>query len=509
MRIISCHATNFASYEELKFDFTKQGLTLVQGATGSGKSTLCDLVSWTLFGRSAKDGTVDEIRRWNSEETTSACLTLDLKDKRVAIFRTRAPNDLYFYAYEDCKEAVQTRGKDLNDTQKLINTLLGFDHALYQAAAYFHEFSQTGQFFIATAKSRRALCEQLVDLSLPKLLQTNVSEETKALEKQTQEHENKIQLYADRIRQLERHDYKEKADNFETDKSKVSSSLRSRIESLKESMMHDSDILRVLYKIRNQISALNDTGKCETCGALKELKELEELKEEERYAKECLYVNSSKASKVRDLEKELSKELNKENVFGELEAKRQADLAKQTDLLITATTAKETLTAQLVDLTLLTQVLETFRGTLITNTVNQLNSKLNQLLNDYFDAEIRVQLEVVGADKLEITIHKDGNVCSFSQLSKGQRQLLKFAFSVAVMEAVANQHGISFNCLFFDEALSGLDETMKRKAFSLFESLALNHESIFVIDHSEDFKILFSNRYDVTLESGSSKIEKT
>jgi len=59
VKILSCVLENFASYERLEFDFSPQGLTLIEGPTGSGKSTLCDAIPWILFGRTAKDGALD------------------------------------------------------------------------------------------------------------------------------------------------------------------------------------------------------------------------------------------------------------------------------------------------------------------------------------------------------------------------------------------------------------------------------------------------------------------
>ena len=110
-----------------------------------------------------------------------------------------------------------------------------------------------------------------------------------------------------------------------------------------------------------------------------------------------------------------------------------------------------------------------YRSQAINETIRAVEAKTNQFLTDFFDAEIRVAFKADAADKLEVTIFKDGNEASFTQLSKGQRQLLKFCFAVAVMIAVQNHHGISLNQLCFDEALDGLDD-MKKFAASEYVS---------------------------------------
>jgi ABC-type lipoprotein export system ATPase subunit len=96
--------TNFGSYKHLEFDFNSNGLTLISGPTGSGKSTLCDIVPWILFGRTSKGGAVDEVRSWDAEEATTGTLMLH----GISITRSRKPNDLTIDG---------RRGKDLNDTQ--------------------------------------------------------------------------------------------------------------------------------------------------------------------------------------------------------------------------------------------------------------------------------------------------------------------------------------------------------------------------------------------------------
>ncbi len=77
------------------------------------------------------------------------------------------------------------------------------------------------------------------------------------------------------------------------------------------------------------------------------------------------------------------------------------------------------------------------------------------------------------------------------------------------MRAVSNHHGVKFEQIFIDEALEGLDESMKLKAWGLLESLSSEYESIFVIDHSESIKAMANNKYKVELINGKSKIEKS
>lgn len=77
------------------------------------------------------------------------------------------------------------------------------------------------------------------------------------------------------------------------------------------------------------------------------------------------------------------------------------------------------------------------------------------------------------------------------------------------MQAVSNYSGIKFQQVFFDEALDGLDETLKAKAHGLLSTLEQEYESIFVVEHSEGLKSMFTNQFRVELVNGNSIIEKS
>lgn len=503
MQVINCKLQNFASYKELEFNFENQGLTLIQGPTGAGKSTLCDVVPWVLFGRTAKDGAVDEVRSWNADGTTYGHVILDMGDYSLWIARTRSPNDLY-YVIDGVWEHPK-RGKDINDTQKLINSLLGFDVNTYLAGSYFHEFSQTAQFFITTAKNRRAICEQLVDLSLAKTLQTKLSDSKKELDKIMQEYAQKIQLYADRIQQLEKQYYKDKAKTFIQDKDVEMSSLMNKMGNAlsKKTSQEYIDKLELIIKIES--AKLVDT-KCTTCGAPIDHKESLEI-DNMKYELNKHKSDNQNQQKIIDALYDSYEKVEKQtNTFAELEIWRLEKLKETQELQNVYANAHGKYQADIADIELLQEIVNDFRGITIKTTIKQLEDGTNALLSNHFDAEIRVLFEVIDADKLDVTIYKDGNICSYTQLSKGQRQLLKLCFGVSVMRSISNHQGVNFNCLFFDEAVDGMDDNFRIKTFRLLEELALEHESVFVVDHSEALKSMFVNKYSVELINGNSVI---
>lgn len=571
MRIISAEVTNFASYKKLHFIFKNQGLTLISGPTGAGKSTLCDIIPWILFGKTAKNGTVDEIRSWHTDESTDGTLVFSQGDQTYYVRRIRGKSNDLFYGQQTDYIAEGKRGKDATDTQKKINQLIGLDVDTYLAGAYFHEFSQTAQFFTTTAKVRRSITEQLADLTLAKQLQENSSSYNKEIKKEHESVSQEILLKKNTLASLQRtlkdttarwnahelhhaasiKDLEDKAKNYEALKAKEIKILqgkhkvfeKDREDKSADILLETESYTKMLkpanyYEFRRldldiAIAALRHS-KCKECGAPKNIDSLL-VKEKELYG-----LNRDEASNkailtdIGKLEVRLSNIKNQVNPYTrqiEQEKSRQNTYLRQLEeikqsinpfetvidetaeaMIITKEEIKaldaksKDLTAESDDMESLADVINTFRSAIISRTVSYLETSTNDLLSSHFDAEIRVTFSASDADKLEVEITKDGNLCSYTQLSKGQRQLLKLCFGVSVMKAISNYNSTDFNCLWFDEVFSGLDEELKAKGFGLLEELARNYSSLFVIDHSTELKAMFINEIKIRLEDGNSTI---
>lgn len=550
MRIVSCRASNFASYKELKFNFNDEGLALIQGATGSGKSTLCDLAPWVLFGKTAKGGAADEIISWQAEAPTKATLIIDSSTDSIEITRIRGKgkNDLYFNA--------NIRGKDLADTQKLINEKLGIDYDTYMAGAYFHEFSKTASFFISSAKERRAICEQIVDLTLAKKIQAELTIKKKDAKKEVETAQASLkeaQFGIDFIsKNLEKQQKAEtEAINEAMRETKRLTSLRDNFEANQAALIRELrdksvEITSQLVIVKNKIEVLTDTtisdstikelqaaqkseGTCSECGGPKDHtknKKLQELVMQNKIDKQAYSDQrrqyDSLINQLHSTETQIVAETHRENTYQDA-LKRVSNkyevFSKQIDetiIELAKVMAEETMRSdklvaakqELADLELLSEVTDTLRSRIIVDTITQVQDNTNKLLSTHFDAELTVSFEVVDADKLEVSIYKDSNLCVYTQLSKGQRQLLKLCFGLSIMKAVSNNNSVKFNAIFLDEALDGLDDNLKIKSYTLLQTLSLEYGSVFVVEHNEALKSLFPKRFVVTNNNGESQIEK-
>lgn len=574
MKLGLCVAKNFASYTSLEFNFQDQGLSLVSGPTGAGKSTLVDMACWALFGVTAKDGNVDEVRSWTAQnESTSVTQEVHLEKETIYVTRVRgrtSENDLFWTRQESPDTKI--RGKDLHDTQKLLNETLGFDEEIFLTAAYFHEFSETGKFFSASAKARRSLFERVVSLATPiritegassklklafnahKVLRKEESEQTARLA-ECSRHTSSLAASSKawaRSQTITCERLAEKSANFEEDRQRAIEHSKAEIEAWEETHRERLKALQAerddynasiqlgdwdasIHAARQEYLKLNDSV-CDKCGSFVTSKQRSASEQNiHKYMKiqsnnyfcfksiervndqiqlNLAEINPHKGRVTALLQREntygyqLELERRKTNPHGEqLEAAKAEGLALKSQLLVSQQhiqEAERTITA----LDMIKDLADQMRGLLLTQAVKAIQDSTNNYLEKYFDAEIRVDFKIEGADNLNVSITKNGYDCVFTQLSKGQRQLLKLCFAISVMTAASNKCGIHFDSLFFDEALDGPDTVLKVKAFSLFEDLSKSHGSIFIVEHSSEFKQLFDKRYEVTLVEDKSHIEE-
>lgn len=184
MKILGIRVENFCSYKEFELDFSNLGLTLISGETGSGKSTVPDMVAWTLFGVTSKDGNADDVRSWNCEDPTRATLNVGTPQGPIFVNRIRGKsteNDLF---YTEDLLGPSIRGKNLLETQKLLEKRLSVTPELYFTASYFHQFSKADTFFISKSNERRDLFEKIVDQSLA----ISIGEKSSEARKQWKKH---------------------------------------------------------------------------------------------------------------------------------------------------------------------------------------------------------------------------------------------------------------------------------------------------------------------------------
>lgn len=521
MKIIGVLADNFASYEKLDLGWNKpiEGLTLVYGATGSGKSTLLDAVCWCLFGVTSKNGSVDEVRSWGYPDAlTMVHVEVELAGGlRLIVERHRGnskQNDLRW-----TEGAAWIRGKDLKDTQRLLEERLGVTADLYLSAAYASEFNPTATFFIANAKTRRQVFESIASLDFAVNLEDKSNLKYKELNKQflalgesvnkeksvlftLQNTDKNIEADIDEWENAKNkkiRGYKSKQEEFILDKLEA----QAKFEDFENKREHASIMLAL------DLTDIANYDICSNCGQSNAAKaKIERAIRDNANRSNPHKIHLDQADRVvNDNKIRMEAELSTDNPY----VKRKNTLANQLSESKAYVDALEEklneIRSQLSSLTTLANICKDLKAALLKGSVDRVQTDTNDYLERFFDSEFRVSFTLDGSDALEVEIMKSGYPGAYRQLSKGQRQILKLCFTVAVMKASANRAGIHFDNLYFDEPTDGCDADFKVKSFKLFEELALSHSSVLVVDHSTEFKELFSNRYKVSLVNDVSVIE--
>lgn len=523
MKVLNFTAKNFGSYEEIAFNF-EQGLVLISGQTGSGKSTFQDIAFWGLFGITAKGGSVDDVRSWTSPDSPTEVKVSAMTSNgvlEVTRIRGRSNENDLFWNEQGSDTDTPKRGKDIKETQSLLEKRLGISAETYQTSAYFHEFSPTVHFFYESKKNQRNLLENIANLEWPIRLVTNIKHKQKALKLEIQELEKTIEKQKGKLEQLNISylDSETRSETWGEEKASRILELQARSDTFELDKKQNIEKYELEYEKWQTIASktLSDfdtrlklcTEICKECG--------EPSKEYTEIQKQIIHLRSIRNPHKTPLQhhvnvtngylKLIESETSKLNPFLSQITSIKSDIDHIVNSLMFKVMDLQELKTKQSYLEILLEYTYELRGQLLATSVKSIESNANQYLNDYFDAELRFTLDIEGSDSITLNIYKNGHECNFKQLSKGQRGLLNLCFSVAVMKACQNRSGVHFSQLFFDEALSGFDAELKVKAFRLFQHLNLDHESIYLIDHSTEFKSLFDKQYKVEINSDISRIE--
>lgn len=571
MKFKHCSVQNFGSYKDFSIDFNNLGLVAVTGETGSGKSTILDMIPWILFGETSKDTKAEEVRTWGSDDPTTGELQIELSDATLmTVTRVRggpSETDLYFVLGAD---PSKIRGKSILETQKLIESRLKISADLYFTSAYLHQFSKADTFFIARATDRREVFKKIVDQSLAIELADEIASRKKPLKVTILKDDAHLEfvyksIATDNERLVRQQDAmanwaaKRDVELSELENLSTAFSLHIRamvdrehaaIEEITTKLVEDPNIEKrivanhkMYYEVaaglnalKEQLSEIQKHGDlvCPTC--LQTLPEQDKIDIPSLMQRindfECILADESKKGQNLQHQRQLQHSLDEHRRTVTRLTERQdphkvqvAALQKQTNPYIEQVkeltyTIKDSEAAhraltkiglqnkhELFLLETLQNLTLDLRGAILNNALSDLEKSTNHILSTYFDSEILIKFSLESSDKLELDIQKSGNPCSFRQLSGGQRCMLKLAFNLSLMALAENKAGVKFHTLMLDEPLTGLSDDLKIKAFSLFESLTKHYETIVVVEHSDALKACFNNKIVVTMVGDESKAD--
>jgi DNA repair exonuclease SbcCD ATPase subunit len=167
--------TNFRCYAQKTIELPENGIHLIKGDSGAGKSTILNAILFALYGDLVKPYT------WG---TTSCGVSLTSKKYNVEITRTCRPNRL----------VVKYENKTYEDqvAQGVIDTIFRTTAAEFNISSYFHQ-EKPGSFLTIPPREQLAFIEKVAGItedyeSDRELIKERISELTGTLQKIQSEH---------------------------------------------------------------------------------------------------------------------------------------------------------------------------------------------------------------------------------------------------------------------------------------------------------------------------------
>lgn len=142
----------------------------------------------------------------------------------------------------------------------------------------------------------------------------------------------------------------------------------------------------------------------------------------------------------------------------------------------------------------------------INNIVGYFNARIKNYVDRFFDGSIEVTLDNDLNESIKFLDHDR----SFGQFSGGEKRRLNLAILFALNSLIKANVSTKINIMFLDEVLSShLDEKGISTVLEILDDLSDKDNSIFVIDHKDNFKDYpsFSNIQITKKEDGFSYIE--
>ena len=267
-------------------------------------------------------------------------------------------------------------------------------------------------------------------------------------------------------------------------------------------------------KMRNDKCALNaknieklDAFKTENDAKLKELKEIKEQHRSEfnKIDGDLIDINYS----LNQRSAELTIQENKLAEFNSTVESLSSKIDSKKRDVVNLTSKIENLNSSILDLEsrldvnskMFTLIKRDFRGYLLTNVVDYIQSRAKIYCNDIFGTNA-IEFKIDGNN---IVINYDGK--EYEILSGGEKQKIDVIIQFSIRDMLCKFLDFSSNILVLDEITDALDETGAHKVFDMISKRLSDVEAVYIISHHLlDFDIPEDS--EIVIEKGCDKISR-
>ena len=322
--------------EEQGIDFSEianDGLFLITGPTGAGKTSIFDAISFALYGK----GSMEERERTNirsdfADENIETYVQFEfyLKDKRIEIYRTPSyekvgkdgkKNTKNPYArmimFQDDKLIIEESGSD--KVTKKVEELLNLNYQQFRQIVMLPQ-GEFRRFILANSNEREEIFKRIFDISIYEKFEEKIDAMYKEIKRKLEDNKKEVEIIAKGIL-IDTEEFQEFVNNSDLSPKKIIQHINQEVEQIHKSLEtiniqknENQSILKNLEEKLQKIKSNNEL--IDKREAIK--KELQELSKQ----KETMVQKEELLRKLDKVEKIIPYEENWINLSKDLKEKK-------------------------------------------------------------------------------------------------------------------------------------------------------------------------------------------
>jgi len=557
--MITFHTLKYKNFLSTGDNFTNLNLeetatSLIVGQNGSGKSTMLDALSFSLFGKAHRN--INKIQLINSVNNKGTVVEVEftVAGARYKVVRGLKPS--VFQIWQG--DTMINQDSHAKEYQKILEqNILKLNHKT------FHQIVVLGSssfipFMQLPASTRREVIEDLLDINVFSKMNTILKEKTSMLKEAISGNSHELQLVQTRIDSQKRHlceltkisetAKQEKLDQIAEEKSELAR-LNTQVTEWEDTLLLDlqqrqqsldkkiNEIGKYVFQFNSKQKASNkeikfyeDNEDCPTCQQTIETSfrldkiqnakhkrdeleqarndaesKIEELEHEKNILKEHIDVENNKLDDVKTVREKITWTQRRidslQSELSELETGVHS-LSEARDTLSSEESKKNALTEERLELAEQREynnvITELLKDTGIkTKIIKQYLPVINQLTNQYLQVlDFYVHFDLDEAFKETIrSRHRDA--FSYDSFSEGEKQRIDLALLFTWRQIAKMKNSIATNLLILDETFdSSLDADGVENLLKILDTID-NETNVFIISHKGE---LLDNKFDRKIE---------
>lgn len=547
MRPVRLRMRNFLSYADETFDFNFT-LGVLIGATGSGKSSLLDAVTWAIWGRARTSP--KGLSRYG-QTPTEVDLLFEADSRVYAVSRKWTTGGSLQFSVQKEDGWSPLTGRTLKETQEAIESVVRVSYETFTCSSFLQQgradaFLQKGpaerkkvledilslgdyETWSSIARSKATNADAQASALLTsaealsgQLLEENAEEALPQLRSELAAVEEKIQVGEPKLQALQERVIELRSNRKQT------SPLRDRL----------ADISESVSKLKTKRERLSDLSVCPVCcstiehdrksSLLSELDaELRNLTEKETALREELTRQTAENEKLDSELLEAQATVSRVSPALALLKTEATNLQSKITQLQTIESMNEKLRAEITERKTKADswrlLAEDYRliaeacgrtgvpSRIIKTAIPELESSANEFLSLLTEGELQVSFKTgteSGRETLEVEVLDGVYTRPYETYSGGQSFRISLAIRLGLSLLLARSANVPVRLLVVDEGFGSNDLEGRQLIVECIKKVSSHFDVVLVITHMDDLKVAFPIRFEVSREPSGSRIER-